>query len=185
MTPLQIFRPSWCVGVHFRTKFDVPTYSYASGVEKHDRPGRIVAVLHLSEKHPVVAAEFTRNRGKVFASDPAFSFVRVSSLGPLPERCKDRVVYLNEGSLGADVPVVHRPSLDFWVEQPYQVACCCRFVRLHDFAEVGEKTRDIRFGRRNQKLAAVLANVLTQEVEAFVYMRDGGLLLREFQSPFA
>src|SRR5580700_6173200 len=109
----------------------------------------------------------------------------MSSLAPLPQCLKDRVVYVTKGLFSADVPVIHSPTGDLLVELVYKVPRLNRFVSLDNFSDIGKEARHVLFRRRNYKLAVVLANVLSEKVEADFYMRDQGLLFREFQPSFA
>ena len=100
----------------------MPADANARGLEKRDHAAFAVGSLDLAAEHPVVAASLRRYRSKVLRCDPAFPFVRMSAYAPAPQGLEDCVVYLAEGFLGADVPVIHCPTLDFRVKLRYQMA---------------------------------------------------------------
>ena len=83
-----------------------------------------------------------------------------------------------------DVLMIIRPALDHRVEHSDQFVLIQCFVPFDRRAYFLQEGCHIRFRRFDQQLAAVLADVLAQKIEALVNVRDLGLLGRERQPPF-
>ena len=127
----------------------MPANAHTGGVKQNDPSRRAVGFLHLAVEHPVVAASFAWYCGKVLVGDPTSRFIWVSAHAPPPQGLEDSVIDLVEGVLGADMPVIDSPAFNLKVELHHQMARRCRFVSLHDFSDIGEESRHVRFGRRN------------------------------------
>ena len=80
------------------------------------------------------------------------------------------------------MPVVVRPTPDYWVELNNQVAGRCLFVGFDGRPHLGQEGFGAFPRRLDKELAVVLAYILSEEVEALIDVSDGGLLRREIES---
>ena len=80
--------------------------------------------------------------------------------------------------------VIHGPAPDHRVELPYQCRLFGGRIAFDDLPDLIHQRFDALLCWFGQQLVAVLAYVLTEEVEPFRDMRDAGLLLRQFQPTF-
>ena len=122
------------------------------------------ASCHLAEESPLVAAD----RRKVTVFDPTPPFVRMASPSPTAQHFHQNMIHIAKGIRADNMPVIHRPTPQKWVEQKHQMSGCRLWMPLHDPAYLFQQGRDVAFGGFNQKLAPVLANVLPQEVEVLL-----------------
>src|SRR5258708_18681622 len=99
----------------------------------------------------------------------------MSSPGPMPERFKDCVIYIVKGVRADDMSVIVRPSPYDRVQFEYQVSCCRLFVLIDDLSYFGQQCRYLLLRGFNQELSFVLADILSQQVEAFINVRDDRL----------
>ncbi len=96
---------------------------------------------------------------------------------PLPQRFEDGVIDLTEDALADHMTVIHRPTAQHSIEICYQLPCWIRLRLLYDLPNLLKKRMDVLLGRLDQQLTVtVTANVLTEEVEALLDMRDDRLL---------
>jgi hypothetical protein len=72
--------------------------------------------------------------------------------------------------------VIVCPTTDDRVEQPDQILLFRGAIRANFTTHFIQERVHVPLGRCNQELAAILAQVLPQEVEALFDMRDAGFL---------
>ncbi len=71
------------------------------------------------------------------------------------------------------------------LSRPYQVLLTGGFVRTDDAPDFLQERVRVLLRRRDEQFAVELAEILSEEVEPLVNMRDAGFLWRELQAPFA
>src|SRR5207253_391349 len=74
------------------------------------------------------------------------------------------------------VAIVSAEAPDPWVEHLDEYPCARGLVRADDLPDVSQEREDALLGRRDEELAAILAEVKPEEIEAVVDMRDDRLL---------
>src|SRR6266851_5654489 len=77
------------------------------------------------------------------------------------------------------------PSQDDWVELLYQYLLLGGCVRLNDRADFLQEGVRVLLRRLDEQLAAVFAEILSEEIEPFFDMCDAGFLGRELQTAVA
>ena len=140
-------------------------------VEQFHLPGLASEIRCSVDEHP--AAGFPR--GPVAFCNPLFPLVRVSSLRPPPQGGEQLMIDMRERPLGDRSPVVVRPSTKDGVQLPDEVRLPPRRAGLDDLPHLAEERLHVLPGRLDEKLAAILAEVPSEEVEALVDMDDAGL----------
>src|SRR5215471_15091989 len=106
------------------------------------------------------------------------------SCGPGPQRLKDRCVYLDEDRLADHVAMLVGPPPNDGVELRYQIARRGLLIGLHDMPEVPEEWAHILRGGFNEEFPRVFPDMLSQEVEAVLDVRDMGFCLGKLQTTF-
>ena len=109
----------------------------------------------------------------------------MSASGPLPEPAPNLKVHPRECFRRHDMPMVVRPSPNDRVEQANQVLLTRGFIRTDDAPDFLQERVRVLLRRRDEQFAVELAEMLSEEVEPLVDMRDAGFLGRELQAPFA
>jgi len=92
---------------------------------------------------------------------------------PSPERVPECHSYFPKRRACFDVAMIVCPTTDDRVEQPDHILLFSSANRVTYLFQEGVH---VLLGRRNQELAAVLTQVVPQEVEALFDMRDAGFL---------
>src|SRR5262249_34397398 len=156
--------PVRVVGVGFALDFHVPLDRGFTRFEESDRSEFSVFTDVFGGKDPVPA--FLRL--PVRAADPPFSFVAVAPQGPPPQCGVNGVIYLAEGPLADDVPVIVRPTPNDRVQTRDHGRRWRAAVPSDGASDLLQERFHVRLGRRNQEdfAAAVLAYILVEEVEA-------------------
>src|SRR5215469_16835175 len=117
--------------------------------------------------------------------DPSPALPRVSSPAPPPHHLEDPAIHGRKGALARRITVVHGPALDLLVQAPDHLSRRQAARVVDRLLDLGQERLDARRRRFDQDLAAAVApDVLPQEIEAFLHMRDPGLLVRELEPPF-
>ena len=81
--------------------------------------------------------------------------------------------------------MVHGPALDLLVQTPDHFSCRQAARVVDRFLDLGQERLHAPRRRLGQDLAAAIApDVLSQEIEAFLHMRDPGLLVGELEPSF-
>ena len=109
----------------------------------------------------------------------------MSASGPLPEPAPNLKVHPRECFRRHDMPMVVRPSPNDRVEQANQVLLTRGFIRTDDAPDFLQERVRVLLRRRDEQFAVELAEMLSEEVEPLINMRDAGFLWRELQTPFA
>ena len=95
---------------------------------------------------------------------------------PSPERIPDCHSHFPKCRACFDVAMIVCPTPDDRVEQPDHILLFSGAIRANRVTYLFQEGVHVLLGRRNQELAAVLTQVLPQEVEALFDMRDAGFL---------
>ncbi len=98
------------------------------------------------------------------------------AFGPVPEVLPYPVIHRLERLGRTDVPVVHRPSVDYWIKRADQVYLFGCPVNGHCTLYLLQKRRNALGRWLDDQLPVVLAEVLAEEVEAFTDMHDARFL---------
>src|SRR5262245_61912958 len=115
---------------------------------------------------------------EVLPPDPLLTLVLVPSPAPPPHHPEDPVIHVREGALARRITVVHRPALDLLIQALDQFSGRQAARAVDRLLDLGQERLDARRRRLDQDLAAAVApDVLSQEIEAFLHMRDPGLLV--------
>ena len=72
--------------------------------------------------------------------------------------------------------VIVCPTPDHRIERPYQVLLLRSAILMNHITYFIQKSMHVLFGGCNQEFAVIFAQVLPQEVEPLVDMRDAGFL---------
>ncbi len=140
-------------------------------VEQSHLPGLASEIRFSVDEHP--AAGFPR--GPVAFCNPPSPLVRMSSLRPPPQGGEQLIIDVRERLLGDRGPMVVRPSTKDGVQLPDEVRLPPRRAGLDDLPHLAEERLHVLPGRLDEKLAAILAEVPSEEVETLVDMDDAGL----------
>ena len=109
----------------------------------------------------------------------------MSASGPLPEPVPNLKVHQRECIRCHDMPMVVRPPPNDRVEQTNQVHLTRGFIRPDDAPDFLQERVRVLLRRPDEQFAAELAEMLSEEVEPLINMRDAGFLWRELQTPLA
>src|ERR1700730_6691614 len=77
--------------------------------------------------------------------------------------------------------MIHSPPSDHRVELPYQCRLRCVSIALDDSSDLVQQRFNALLSWLGQQLVAVLSDILPEEVEPFLDMRDSGFFLRQLQ----
>ncbi len=121
----------------------------------------------------------------VFIGDPAARFARMSAFGPLPEGLPHSIFHFLERLHRHNVAVVVHPTPNDRVELSDQVYLTGSAILTHQLPHLFQKSMRVLLGRPDNQLAVKLAEVLSEEVEPLLDVRDAGFLWRELQAPVA
>jgi len=114
---------------------------------------------------------------EVFLRDPATAFITVSSARPTPQGLEDGTVYTAEDSFTHHMPMVVSPTPNFRIELLYYLRRRLRYRSPDRFSDVIQEDSDVLLRWLDEQLSiAVLAHMLSEEVEAVRDVRDSGLL---------
>src|SRR5208283_4326032 len=108
----------------------------------------------------------------------------MSASGPTPECPPDFMVHPVERLLGRAVLVVVGPATNDRIQQANQHGLTDGFVRTDNSTDFLHQRVRVFLRRFYQWLAVVFAEVLSEEVEPLVNMREAGLVGGERKSPF-
>jgi hypothetical protein len=84
-----------------------------------------------------------------------------------------------------DMPMIVHPAPDDRVELTYQAFLADGFVRIDDAPDFLQEHVRVLFRWLDEQFAVELAEMLSEEVEPLINMRDAGFLWRELQAPLA
>ena len=98
------------------------------------------------------------------------------ALRPSPERVPEDHPHFPVRRTRFDVTVIVGPATDDRVEQPDQILLLRGSILTNLITHLLQKGVHVLLGWCNQEFAAILSQVLPQEVEALFDMRDAGFL---------
>src|SRR5258708_9395380 len=104
--------------------------------------------------------------------DPGSGLLRMTALRPLPERVPEAHRYFLIRRRSHDMTVIVCPAPDHRVEHPYQVLLLRSAILMNRITYLFQKSMHVLLGGGNQEFAVIFAQVLPQEVEPLVDMRD-------------
>src|SRR5262249_46095463 len=117
-------------------------------------------------------------RPVVFLREPLPGLARVPAAAPVPESAEDPPTHAVEGVFTRGMTMVHRPALDLLVQTMNQLACRPAPCLANGLPEVTQESPHVRPRWFHQYLAAAItAQILTQEIEAVLALRDPGFLV--------
>jgi len=123
-------------------------------------------------EHPVAPVP----AGIVSILHPLLALLGMSPFSPVPYHAPDRVVDVVENPFAHDMAVVVAPAPDHRVEAANQGILRQAAADLEDATNLLLHRRDAGFGRFDEQLAVVLADVEAEKVNALIDMDDPGLL---------
>src|ERR1700723_1126403 len=98
------------------------------------------------------------------------------TFGPSPETPPNHPFHPLERPIRHDMTVIVCPTTNNRVEHPYQVVLFGPNVPAGCPPNFFQEVVLVLFGRFNQELAVIFANVLAEKVEPLLDMRDAGFL---------
>src|SRR5262245_17908416 len=108
--------------------------------------------------------------------------MRVTSLGPSPQRWENGVIHRLEHFRAHRMPVIHRPAPDDRGHLADETPGCRALVRLNDTSDFPQRRFDTLRRRLDEQLAGVLAEVLAETVKSICHVRDVRLLRRDAEA---
>jgi len=141
------------------------------GLEQSNRLNSSIVRKDFSLEHPVLSCDGL----EVFLLHPFDGLLWMSPFSPLPERTKDRMVYLREGFLADHMSVIVRPSPNFRVSLSDQISGCGLLLVFHDFSDAFKKGMDVLSRGGDEQLPFVLAEMLSEKIEPILNVSDEGL----------
>src|ERR1035438_6717223 len=105
---------------------------------------------------------------KVSILHPTGVLIWMSATTPAPQLAPDLEIHAVECTAGNTVSMIVRPSTDDRIEPNDQVRLCCRLVSLDYFPDLCQERLSILLGGRYQQFAAILPEVLAEEVESIL-----------------
>src|SRR6266581_3812298 len=124
-------------------------------------------------------------RAKVFVRHPSMRLLRVPPYGPGPQTPEDGCIHFVEDDLADHVAVRVCPPANHGMKVGNQLARRGLLVRLHHFPHVPEESLCMLAGRFDEQFPRVLAEMLSQEIEAVLKRGEVGFRWRKFQPAFA
>ena len=121
----------------------------------------------------------------VALDQPSGAFAGVPASGPTPEAVPQGPFHFLERPLRHDVAMVVGPAPDDGVELTDQVGLAESAILANQSPHLFQERVRVLLGRLDEQLAAILAEVLSEEVEPLFDRRDAGFLGRELQTPVA
>src|SRR5216683_3020449 len=171
----------WIVRVGFAFNLDVSLDGSAHGVVQPDfsRPSFVIAGF--TEEGPVtVSAPF-----KVFGFEPARAFVRVPSACPLPQTREEDVINASERAFAYHVPMIVGPTANLGVELIDQIGGRHTMRSFDGSSDTIQEGSNILLGRLDEQFSVrISAHVLSEEIKAFLHVRNDCLRRREFKTSF-
>ena len=179
----KIFVPVWIERICLRPDFQVPPDFGVAGINQlqpNEFPLRR-PFSGIRRKRPLARADGV----EVTILYPSPRFFWMSASGPQPEPAPNLEVHPLERLCRHDVPMVVDPAPDDRVELTYQAFLTGGFVRIYDAPDFLQERVRVLLRRLDEQRAVEFAEMLSEEVEPLVNMRDAGFLWRELQAPFA
>lgn len=180
-TFFKVCFPGWIERVSSSPNGNVPLDFYVAGSSEINGLRLSFLVLDFSCKHPVVTAD----GDEVFLLHPGRAFFGVSSPGPPPQLFEDRTVHKIEGFATGPEPMIICPSSYHGIKLDGHLSSRAILVFFDDPPNFLQERFHVLFGRHGQNHAvAVLAYMLSKEVETVLDMSDDRLFLRQLESSF-
>jgi len=178
---LQVQFPPRIVGIDGAADLHIANDLHLGCCHQLDRPALAFLVPQRTGEDPV-ALSVVR---EIVLLEPFPALLRVPSPTPAPHHLEDPVIHVHKGAFARRITVIHGPALDLLV-QTLDHCSCRQAARVVDgFLDLGQERLDVVRRRLGQDLAAAIApDVLPQEIEAFLHMRDLGFLVRELKPSF-
>ena len=121
----------------------------------------------------------------VTLDNPPGAFAGVSSSGPTPEAVPQGPFHFLERPLRHNVAMVISPTPNDGIELTYQVGLADAAPLTDQLPHLFQERMRVFLGGLDEQLSAILAQVLSEEVEPLLDVRDAGFLWRELQASFA
>src|SRR5215472_268363 len=171
----------WIVRVRFAFNLDVSFDGSALGVVQPDFSWLSFVIASITEEGPVPVPAPV----KIFRFDPARAFVRVSSSCPFPQTREDGVIDASERAFAHLVPMIVRPTANFWVELFDQIGGRHAMCVFDDSSDTVQEGPNIFLGRLDEQFpVGISAHILSEEIKAVLHMRNDCLCRRELQASF-
>ena len=166
------------VRVGFAFDFNVSFNGCAPGVVQPSLAWLPLVIILFPEEAPVASPIAPI----VFLFEPGRGLFRVPSPCPLPQTMEDRMINVCESTFADHVPMIVGPTPNLWVELIDQIGgrqAKPGFNRCSDSLQEGF---NILLGRLDEQFPVrVAAHVLSEEIKAFLHVRNDGLRGREFE----
>src|SRR6266571_624913 len=121
----------------------------------------------------------------VSLDDPSATLAGMPASGPTPEAVPQNPFHFLERPLRHDVAMVIGPATNDGVELTNQVGLTESAILANELPHLVQERVRVFLGGLDEQLSAVLAEVLSEEVESIFDGRDAGFLGRELQTPVA
>ena len=100
---------------------------------------------------------------------------------PLPQTMEDKMIRICESTFADHLPKVVGPTPNLWIELIDQIGSRQAKPGFNRCSDSVQKGFDILLGRLDAQFPVrVAAHVLSDEIEAFLHVRNDGLLGRKF-----
>ena len=117
--------------------------------------------------------------------NPSAALAWVPASGPSPETVPQSPFHFLERPLRHDMAMVVGPATNDWVELTDQVGLADSATLTNQLPHLVQESVRIFLGGLDKQLAAILAEILSEEVEPLFNMGDAGFLWRELQATVA
>ena len=168
----------WVVRVGFASDFYVSFDGCAAGVVQPSLARLPLVIISFPEETPVTPPITPI----VFLFEPGRGLFRVPSPCPPPQFMEDRIINVCEGTFADHVPMVVGPTPNFWVELIDQIGSRHAKPSFNRNSDAIQEGFDILLGRLDEQFPVrVAAHVLSEEIKAFLHVRNDRLRGREFE----
>jgi len=166
------------VRVGFAFDFNVSFNGCATGVAQPGFAWLSLVIISFPEETPVASPIAPI----VFLFEPGRGLFRVSSPCPPPQTMEDRMISRCEDTFADHVPMVVGPTPNFRVELIDQIGSRQAKPGFNRSSDAIQEGFDIFLGRLDAQFPVrVTAHVLSEEIKAFLHVRNDGLRGREFE----
>ena len=165
------------VRVGFAFDFNVSFSRCAAGVVQPSLAWLPLVIILFPEETPVASPIAPI----VFLFEPGRGLFRVSSPCPPPQTMEDRMISRCKDTFADHVPMVVGPTPNFGVELIDQIGSRQAKPGFNRSSDAVQEGFDILLGRLDAQFPVrVAAHVLSEEIKAFLHVRNDGLLGRKF-----
>ena len=170
----------WVVRVGFAFHFSVSFDGCVTGVVQPSFAWLSLVITSFPEETPVASAIALI----VFLFEPGRGLFRVPSPCPLPQSVEDRIVHVREGTFADHVPMIVGPTSNLWVELIDQIGGRHANPGFDCYSDSLQEGFNVLLGRLDEQFPVrVAAHVLSEEIKAFLHVRNDRLRGREFEPP--